>query len=465
MLIKEIIGQIGIINLFLEYKEVTMPYEYKYIPASLYAKAKKGDAPKDQYTELFQQTLNEQFYNSSTWWTIQEETAIGSGEYENQDVRVVHVINAETGLKLGDDWKTVLFPELNHQLDLGRRYIFDGSVWLVINIEVIKNLTATCTIRRCNNTLRWIDEPTGVYYEEPCIIEYQVKEPRDYITQGSPFPTPGGFLKVYTQLNTNTGKINENQRFLFGNTGHWTCYKVTGTGINDFTNKLTYDNDSAHILVLDMSANFINNELDDIVNGICDVYTNVYQVILSSGSISGSPTGTMRLNADVIYNGNSVTRTMEWVSSDSTIASVSGNSGSALVTFNANGNCTVTASVYGNPASDTCWIAVSASPTVNNEILINPNMNYILEGSNRTYSVYLYENNIQSSASFIITCNGSNVPPTSYTFVQTDGNHFNITNRLKNLTSYVVVQCTTGSIIPPKTFDIYLSGAWQFGNI
>jgi len=437
-------------------------YTYKSIPASMYAGAKKGETPKDQYIELFQKTLDEQFYNSSTWWTIQEETAIGSEIYKPTDVRINHVINAETGLKLGDDWKTVLFPDLNHQMDLGRRYIFDNNTWLIINIEVIKNIAATCTIRRCNNTLRWIDETTGIYYIEPCAIEYEIKEPRDYITQGSPFPTPGGFLKVHAQWNNNTGKINENQRFLFGSSGHWVCYKVTGTGINDFKNIATYDNESAHILTLDMSANFINKELDDVVNGICDVYTNVYRVVLSSGSISGSPTGTMWLNANVIYNGNSVTRAMEWVSSNPIIASISGSSGSALVNFNTNGNCTITASVYGNPASDTCWITVSGSPTVNNEILINPSTNYILEGSARTYSVYLYENSIPSSASFVITCNGSNVPPVNYTFAQTDGNHFKVTNILKDLTSHLTIECTTGSVVASKAFDVFLRGAWQF---
>lgn len=441
-----------------------MTYEYKSIPASMYAGAKKGESPKQEYIDLFQKTLDEQFYNSSDWWTIQEETGIGTEIYKNTDVRINHVINAETGLKLGDDWKTVLFPDLNHQMDLGRRYIFDNNVWLIINIEVIKNIAATCTVRRCNNTLRWIDESTGVYYEEPCAIEYQIKEPRDYITQGSPFPTPGGFMKIYAQLNANSGKINENQRFLFGNTGHWVCYKVTGTGINDFTNVETYDNESAHILTLDMSANFINNELDDVINGICDVHTNIYRVILSSGSISGSPTGAMQLNASVIYNGDSVVRAMEWVSSNPAIASISGSSGSALVTFNTNGTCTITASVYGNPASDTCWITVSASPTINNEILISPNTNYILEGSNRTYSVYLYENGIQSSGSFVITCSGSNIPLTDYIFAQTDGNHFKVTNVLKNLISHLTVQCTTGSVVTPKTFDIFLRGAWQFDN-
>ena len=193
---------------------------------------------------------------------------------------------------------------------------------------------------------------------------------------------------------------------MFGNIGHWTCYKVTGTGINDFTNVATYDNDSA---------------------------------ALNSGSISGSPTGTMQLNADVIYNGHSVSRPMEWVSSNTEIATISGTSGSAMVSFISNGSCTITASVENNPASDTCWVTVSASPTINNVILISPNTNYVLEGDEREYSVYLYENNVPSSGSFIITCNGHTVPSTSYTFTQTDGNHFIV--------------------------DVYLRGAWQFDTI
>lgn len=439
-----------------------MAYEYKYIPSAIVAGARKGITPKDQYVELFQKTLDEQFYNSSTWWTIQEESGIGTAIYENTDVRISHVINAETGLKLGDDWKTILFPNMDHVVEIGRRYIFDSSVWIIINIEVVKNIAASCTVRRCNNVLRWIDEATGAYYQEPCAIEYLVKEPRDYATQGSPFMTPGGYLHIITQLNNNTALINENQRFLFGNSGHWTGYKVTGTGINDFQNVATYDNNSSNILVLDMTANFINNETDDIVNGIADVYTNNYVVTLSSGSIQGIPTGNIQLTARVTYNGDTVTRNMVWESSNNRIATVNG---SGLVVFNSLGICTITASVEGNPAYAICHVTVTNTPTLNNEILINPNTNYVLEGLSETYSVYLYENNVQSSGSFVITCSGSSIPTTSYSFTQNDGNHFTISNILRNVNSHLTITCTTGSVVAPKDFFIYLRGAWQFDNI
>ena len=433
-------------------------YTYKFLPASMNAGAKRGSAPKNTYIELFQETLNEQFYNTSDWWLIEEETSIGSNVYVDTDVRINHVINAETGLKLGDDWKTILFKDLNHPLELGRYYTFDSNTWIVINTEILKNIAATCTVRRCNNTLRWVDESTGYYYNEPCAIEYEVKEPRDYITQGSPFPTPGGYLHIYTQLNDRTNKINENQRFLFGNEGHWTCYKVVGTGINDFRNVNTFDNDSAHVLTLELTANFVNEETDDIVNGIADVYTNVYTVIMSTGSIVGVSGSSYQLTAGVLYNGDNVIRNMEWSSSNTRIASVSG---SGLVTFNSSGSCTITATVEGNPAYADCLVVVDVIPTDNLEIQITPNTNYVLEGSSRSYAVYLYKNNIQQADAFTMACSGSDVPSTSYTFLQTDGNHFTLSNILRSVNSYLTIQCTTGSL-SPKSFNVYLRGAWQF---
>jgi len=437
-----------------------MTYVYKHVLASTIAGAQKGADPKQDYIDIFQETLNEQFYNASNWWTILEEISVGSQTYEEIDVRISHVINAETGLKLGDDWKTVYFKDLSHASDLGKYYIFDDNTWLVTNIEAVKNIAASCTIRRCNNTLRWIDESTGAYYEEPCVIEYLVKEPRDYATQGSPFMTPGGFLHIETQLNGRTATIKENQRFLFGNSLHWTCYKIIGTGVNDFRNTETYDNNSANILTLDLIANFLNRETDDIVNGIADVYTNVYSVILNTGTISGSATDEMQLYAEVLYNGDSVTRDMEWESSDTTIATVDEN---GLVTLQANGTCTITVSVVNNPAEDSCVITVSDSPSANNVIQISPMTNYILEGSSRTYSVYLYIDGVQQADAFTITCNGNDVPSTNYTFTQDDDNTFTITNILRDVESYLTVQCTTG-ILTPKEYNIYLRGAWQFDN-
>jgi len=435
---------------------------YKYTTASLAASAKRGTSPKEDYVDLFQQTLNEQFYNSSNWWTIEEETAIGSQEYEDVDVRISHVINAETGLKLGDDWKTLFFINVSHPAEMGKYYVFDDNTWITTNIEFEKNLTGTCTIRRCNNTLRWIDEATGGYYEEPCAIEYLVKEPRDYATQGSPFMTPGGFLHIQTQLNERTILIAENQRFLFGGAGHWMGYKVIGAGINNFRNTETYDNESAKVLTLDLIASFINPELDDIVDGIADVYTNVYQISVSSGSAQGNIDDTIQLDATVYYNDNTVTRELTWESSNVNVASVDDD---GLVTCNALGQCEINVYVKNSSTFTTSWITVTATPENNYEIVITPDTNYVLEGQEREYTVYLYENNIQQADTFVIECDANTVPSANYTF--TGGsvvNRFKVVNDLRDLTSYLTIQCTSGSYTP-KEFDIYLRGAWLHENV
>jgi len=429
---------------------------YKYTQASIAAAARKGNSPKNQYIDLFQETLKEQFYNSSNWWTIEEETILGSEEYQNIDVRIAHVINAETGLKLGDDWKTVLFKEIDHRIELGRLYKFDNSTWLTINLEIVKNLTGTCTIRRCNNSLRWINESTGAYYEEPCIIEYMVKEPRDYVTQGSPFMTPGGFLHIETQLNDRSNIIKQNQRFLFGNVGHWGCYKVIGTGINDFRNTQTYDESSAKILSLDLIANFVNDELDDVVLGIADVYTNVYTISLNHSYIEGIPGNTIQLLETVTYNKDTVERPVEWSSSNSHIATVSG---SGLVSLVGIGSCVITANIVNNSTSASCITLVTNTPIVNTEVRISPDINYILEGSSQTYSVYLYKDGVQQSDVFSISCSGS-VPTTSYTFTQTNGNTFVINNITKDMSSHLTIECTSGT--NTKNHIVYLRGGWLF---
>ena len=431
-----------------------MVYEYKYAPIQ-WDKGTDSDNPKDRYRSLFQATLDDQFYNSSNWWTVSEESVIGSEEYSDIDVRITHVINAETGLKLGDDWKTLLFKDVNHNVELGKLYTFDSNTWITVNTEIYKNLTGTCTIRRCNNTLRWVDEATGHYYEEPCAIEYLVKEPRNYATAGSPFITPGGFLHIQTQFNERTNLINENQRFLFGNVGHWTCYKVIGTGLNDFRNQETFDNTSAKILTVDVIADFVNNELDDVVNGIADVNTNVYTITLNKTTAEGAVADTVELYGTVTYNGKIVTRTITWTTDNVRVATVDDD---GVVTLGAVGTATITGTIEGNPESDSCAITVSELPADNDEVRISPEKNYILEGTTQTYTVYLYTNDVAQADVFVITCNGNSVPSTSYTFTQTGNNGFSVVNTLRDDSSYLTITCTAGLNV--KTFNIYLRGAW-----
>lgn len=428
---------------------------YKYFPASLTTRAEKGTSPKKDYKELFQETLNEQFYNASNWQTVEEETSTGEGTYRDVDVRIAHLINAETGLKLGDDWKTLLFMDLDHPIEMGRFYRFDDNYWLTINKEGLGVLTNGCTIRRCNNTLRWMDSKTGAIYKEPCCIEYMVKEPRNYMTQGSPFITPGGFLHIETQLNENTAQINENQRFLFGNPNHWTAYRVIGTGINDFRNEKTMEHSTAKVLTLDLVADFLSEELDDIVNGICDIYRNTYTVTLNHSSVTGKKGEQIQLIPTVTHNGITTERPMVWSSDNEPVASVDVN---GVVTFNEIGTAKISVQILNNPAISTCQVSVTDVASDTFDIRISPDKNYILESTTQVFTVFLYKNGEKQNVPVTVSCDGNGVPLEHYKFEQPTENTFKISNRKRHDTLPVIITCTAEGVT--ESFEIKLKAAW-----
>ena len=111
-----------------------MTYVYKFYPAGLGTVNKQ---PKDEYTDLAQETVNDQFYNSSDWWPIQEETSQGSGVYQNVDARIVDAIDATTTDKIQDDWKKLLFQNLQHPTGLGWMYSFNDNYWITTNVDSI----------------------------------------------------------------------------------------------------------------------------------------------------------------------------------------------------------------------------------------------------------------------------------------------------------------------------------------
>jgi hypothetical protein len=221
--------------------------------------------------DQFQALLLDQFSVSTDNFDILEETVFASGSYTNVNVRITGAIDPITQIKLSDDWKRILFKDINHPISVGKKFYFNDNTWIVTNCENIKSLTASCTVRRASNVLRWMDSATGSLMEEPCGIDGEYKNPKDS-TATNAFITPGAYLRIYAQLNSKTRTIQDNSRFLFGNTGNWTCLRVFGGGTLNFQNLKTNDNNSAQLLTLEVGSSFINEDTDDIINGIADRY-------------------------------------------------------------------------------------------------------------------------------------------------------------------------------------------------
>ncbi|MFZ2992528.1 MAG: Ig-like domain-containing protein [Microgenomates group bacterium] len=424
---------------------------YKYLESSLPLKK----SPKETYTNHFQHILDAEFKNSSDWYTIQEETYQGSGEFQNVDVRVTKAIAMKTSGNVGDDFKILSFQSMEHQSPPGTMYFFDDNYWITVNSEEIKNLAASCTIRRCNNVLRWKDPTTGRVYNEKCIIDYLIKETRDYSTAGSSLVQPSGFIEVFCQSNDRTNLIKQNQRFLFGNTNNWVSYKIQGGGLNNFINLKTLDNNSNGIIRLSMLVVQVNAELDDIVNGIADSLESVYTLTLDYSTLSLNIGDALTFTPTIKKNDETISSTVLWTSSDTRYATVNS---SGKVTAIANGMAYITATLEDAPeVTATCDITVSATPVSNKKVVVSPNVNYVYEGATQIFSCYLYIDDTVQADAFVFEIDGA-VPPGNFTFTVIDDNHFSIKNIKKYLDENLVVTSTSGTNV--KTSPITLLGGW-----
>lgn len=421
---------------------------YKYFDASF-----KSGSTKQDWINDYQALIVDQFENAANVYTIQEEEFFDSKTYQDIVVRINHVINTQTGEKVSDDYKNIIFKELSHPVYIGRFYKFDSNYWITINVDKIKTSTAEIAVKRCNNVLKWIDI-NGAYHESPCSIDMKILENRNYSTAGSSLVLPSGVIEVITQLNNETNLITPNQRFLFGNPGNWVVYKVQGGGVNNFNNISTYDNNSVGLLRLTMVVDSLNLDNDDLVNGIAEYYQLNYSIEID-GSISGNIGKNFSLHPKVKLNNEIVDRDVEYIIENELVASISGNTLSLLNRGSTNIRCQLLDNkfIYVDFS-----VTVTDDPVIEYDIRISPSINYIYEDETQIFTIGLYKNNVLSSDVFSFTVIPNGVPSANYVFTTLGSNSFSIKNNSKFLTDFISIRCTSGS--NEKTFNFYLRGGW-----
>lgn len=428
---------------------------YKHMDAYIALTGNNSFPLKNEYIDEFKELLYQEFENASDVFTIQEEVPIASGNFEDVVVRINHVIDSDTGEKRGDDFKKILFKELNHFTQPGQQYQFDNNYWLTYNTESIKSLTADALVTRCNNTLRWIDED-GSLNEIPCAITDIIKQTRDYSTAGSSLVIPAGFFEILCQFNSTSNKIKSNQRFLFGNKDHWFCFRVHGAGVQNYRNQKTFDNMSPGIIRIIVGANFVNEQTDDLVNGVCDVNKNIYSLSINNQNVAGNVGRKIQLTSTLLFNGSTTTKSLTWSSDNENVAKIDSN---GLLTMIGVGGCEIMCNLTDNPAIfDTIMINVSTGPVLDYEIMITPDKNYILQGDTQVYTAYLWLNGIQQNDIVSFTLSPNIVPLDNYTYTVLTDNSFSITNIKKFLTDSLNVNCVSGS--NSKSIDITLRASF-----
>ncbi len=428
--------------------------DYPFLTASLIS---TPNTVKEQFLQLAQNNQDRMFSLATDVFTIEEEYPFGSEQYQPLYVRVDHVINSDTGEKRGDDFKKLLFQDLQKTVQPGQQYRFVDNTWLTYNTEsTMTSGGVKSLLVRCNNTFRWIDDD-GSLNEIPCAITDIIKQTRDYSTAGSSLVIPAGFFEILCQFNEKSNKIKANQRFLFGNKDHWFCFRVHGAGVQNYRNLKTFDNMSPGIIRIIVGANFINEQTDDLVRGIADFNKSVYSLSINNQNVIGNIGRKIQMTSTLLFNGSTTSRNVTWSSDNENVAKINPDTG--LLTMIGIGGCEIMCSLTDNPAVfDTIMITCSGSPVSDYEVVITPNQNYILQGDTQTFDVRLWLNGIVQSDTFAFTLDSNTVPIANYVYTVIDGHSFSVKNIKKFLTDSLNVNCVSGS--NSKSIDIMLKTAY-----
>ena len=105
----------------------------------------------------------------------------------------------------------------------------------------------------------------------------------------------------------------------------------------------------------------------------------------------------------------------------------------------------------------TITVLESGSAETKYDILVSPDINYVLEGEVITFNVNLYKNGIKQDDSIEIKDVSVDVPRNNYKLTVNE-NTFTITNKKFYLLSPIKVQCSCGDII--KVFEFTLRGLY-----
>jgi len=412
------------------------------ISATMHTNSGYNSSNSEYMRNKLQNKINSEWQYAPDIYTISEELIFGTQQYTDIDVRVSHEINSGSGTKLGDDYREFIFKDMTHVKGLGYRYTFSDNIWLTTNSDIYKFATASTTVRRCNNTIRWYDS-FKILQREPCIIDYSVANRS--IDYSNVINIPKADLYVIMQYNDKSSELAINDRFLFNGQ----AYKINA--MDNFRNSKTFDDASVPLLYLYCYKDSIA-EGDDLINNIPVSNIN-YTISLNTNTINQSIGYTSQLVSTVKRNGEVYSTPITWTSSNVSVATVDSNGNVSLI---ANGNCVISAKMTeNNSVVANCNVTVQAVPAEVKEVRISPNVTELLQSQSQVYTVGLYVNNILTPNVF--TFSGSGATSDKYVLTTINGNSFSIKN-VKMSSINLIVNATNGT--NSGSISIKLRGAF-----
>lgn len=356
-------------------------------------------------------------------------------------VRVDTILNYNTGIILGDDYKTFVFaPEFEIQPYYGMKFRWQGSYWLVINTNSYASLPVSAEVRRCNNVLRFFNEKGERVYE-PCIMDYTLRFANNEDTMT--IAIGNGEQKVWCQRNSRTQLIQPNDRFLFGTPEQRVAFRLYAGGVKNYLNGVTMDDLSPTITEFYVDHYEINPLFDDLENGFANAYLNEVTIALNNVEPKMN-IGDKDVVSAIVKRGNTILDNIniEWLSSDNDVVSVS----DGVITANALGDAVITATISDTNISTTAQVSVVEEEVDDvYELLVSPDKDYVLQGVSETFVVDLYKNGVKQPDVVTFADLSTGIPVGKYTITSDVQNTFTLTNKGMYMGAPVIVRCVSGS--------------------
>mgnify|MGYP000856508105 CR=1 FL=1 len=265
-----------------------------------------AQGPNEAIRERQQANIDARWDVTTAKYTIKEQHDFGSNIYHDIEVWIDYVVGMSSrGTTNGDDFRRLVFQDINHPVQRGLYYKFDDAVWLTYFTDEYNSLVKDIGVRRCNNALRIIDPENGGIFSVPCVIDYDMTSPSPQIN--SNIITPNNHATVMVQGNKDTIRLLKiNTRYMLGGRP----FKLLS-----YQNALI-DKELAQyptLLYLDLYLDELQAK-DSVENQLAYNGDYNYAVIMDNYNIKLRKGSTGSFVASVTLNGKEVNRPIKWYS-------------------------------------------------------------------------------------------------------------------------------------------------------
>lgn len=320
--------------------------------------------PNNYFRDQQQAAIDQNWDCTSAKYTIKQQADFGSNTYNDIEVWIDYVVGlGSRGTTNGDDFRQLIFRDIDYQVKRGLYYYFDENYWIVYFSDEYSSLSKDAGVRRCNNVMRIVDPENGSIFSIPCVVDYDMTSPSVQVS--SYILTPNNHATIMVQGNADTLRLFKlNTRYILGGRP----FKLLA-----YQNALINESiaSTPTLLYLDLYLDEIHAE-DDIANQLADNGSYQYVVEIDSADMELTNGATGSLTASVSLNGEEVNREIVWSSSDSNIVSIDSNGNYQVVGANGQ-SCMITAMLQGNTnVTSSIQINVVESEVLQAKVILEP---------------------------------------------------------------------------------------------